>query len=249
MNRLQDENRPSDTSEPLVSLQALGTDVRDALSDLFSQAKQDFVLSPQVKGQIYLTIHNQPFTIALNAVCEAAELKYARRGTVYYVQPLTGGAAGARAELSEKVLLVKLVSLNLRGSDLKTALASLQKQTGAPMRLAPNAPNLRLNATLQKVSLQTALNAICTGTGLEYRWTGSGFEIKRSESVPVVSPSRVVTLQPPIGVESQLSAKPSPIRSIPPSTGGIPCPKCRYALQKGWKYCPMCGAWVKPITE
>lgn len=240
-----------DETDPIVSIQARGIDVKEALVDLFTQAKRDFMLTSGIEKKIYLSVREVPFTKALHMVCEAARLRFVLQDEIYVIE-----ATGSNPEIQNPIpqnaqdALKKRVSLNVNQTEIQAIAASLSKQSGVPVKLDNGVPNYRINAKLPGTTLEVALNAICSGTGLTYEWTGQGFKIMRTVSAAMVSPSRVITLVPPTVRLSGEKASPrtAPTRNVTPSVGAV-CPKCRTALEKEWNYCPRCGAWVKPITQ
>lgn len=240
-----------DETDPVVSIQARGTDVKEVLVDLFTQAKRDFMLSSGIEKKIYLSVREVPFTKALQMICEAARIRFVLKDEIYVIEA-TGSSReiGSPIPQNEQDALKRKISLNVNQTGIQAIAASLSKQSGVPVKLDKGVPNYRINAKLPGTTLEVALNAICSGTGLTYEWTGQGFKIMRTVSAAMVSPSRVITLAPPKVRPSseKASLRTAPTRNVPPSAGVV-CPKCRTALETGWNYCPLCGAWVKPITQ
>jgi hypothetical protein len=248
------KRQDADKEERLVSVQARGTDVRDVLADLFTQAKCEFVLSDGIEKKIYLSVRDVPFTKALQMVCESAGLQFSLRDQIYLIQPAmripNSGLRTPDPTASEQEVLKRKVNLNFHQASIEAITADLRKQSGVPIELEKGVPNYRINAKLWGTTLETALDAICKGTGLQYQWTGQGFRITRTFSAATVSPSRVITLAPPkIRISGEkASPRTAPARNVVPGAGAV-CPKCRALLEGNWNYCPLCGAWVKPLTQ
>lgn len=253
------KRQDTDDVEPVVSIQARGIDVKEVLADLFAQAKLQFMLNSGIEKRIYLSVREVPFTRALQMVCDSANLQYSLQDQVYVIQ--AAGSApnpvGAMHELprntkpaNEQDALRRRVNLNFNQTVIKAIVSSLSRQSGMPIELDAGIPNYRMSAKLPGTTLEVALNAICTGTGLKYTWTGEGFKITRTVSAAAVSPGRVITPVPPKVRPSGEKPNPrtAPVRNMPPSAGTL-CPKCKATLEKEWNYCPLCGAWVKPLTQ
>lgn len=240
-----------DETDPVVSIQARGTDVKEVLADLFTQAKRDFMLNSSSEKKIYLSVRQIPFTKALQMVCEAARLRFTLQDEIYIIEA-AGSSTETRNPEPQNVqdALKRRVSLKVNQMGIRAIAAGLSKQSGVPIELDKGVPNYRINAKLPETTLEAALHAICSGTGLKYEWTDQRFKITRTVSAAMVSPSQVITLVSPKVRPAGEKANPrtAPVRNVPPSAGAV-CPKCRAVLEREWNYCPLCGAWVKPVTQ
>jgi len=77
---------PQDTrNQPKVTIAAKGTDVRTVLTDLFGQAKKDFVLEPNIRFVLYLSLTEMPFEEALEIVCKTASLRYEVQNGIWFL--------------------------------------------------------------------------------------------------------------------------------------------------------------------
>lgn len=70
---------------PNVSIAAKGDDVRQVLHSLFDQAKKSYVLEPNVRFVLFLSLRDMEFEEALQLVCKNANLKYEIQNGVYFV--------------------------------------------------------------------------------------------------------------------------------------------------------------------
>ncbi|NUL83541.1 MAG: hypothetical protein HUU60_12610 [Armatimonadetes bacterium] len=230
--------------EPLITLSAKGADVKDALHDLFAQAKREYAIEGNLNARIYANLEQRPFTVALQTLSHSAKFKWEVRDGVYRIFP--EGAAPKR--LSEQEVLNRKVNVLANKTEIRDVARQISQQSGVPVTVDKSAPSYRVSAEARGITVKQALAHLCQGAGLEHKWTGSGFTISQSAHAGAVS-------QPPIVVETSAAIKnrpPSPrtspnIASTP--EGAANCPKCREKLTKSWKWCPFCGHWVKPITD
>lgn len=76
-------------AESTVSLDLRDAPLRQALEQLFTQAKVDFVIDPSVTGYATLKITDQPFETALRLLLRASAqpFLYTKEGGVYVVKP------------------------------------------------------------------------------------------------------------------------------------------------------------------
>jgi len=213
--------------ETLITLESRGKDAREVFAELFVQAKVDFVLQVDIARPVYLTLRETPFLRALQLLCEATNTRYSIRDGVYYIAPLAAAPPPPPVQATDRPRTVRLVG---SGLTLRGIAAEISKQAGVKVTVSPDAPDLRFNLNLPSVSVEAALDALCDGTGLRWQKQGDGYVIappaRSAPANPRTAPSRPV-------------APDQPLR----------CPKCRYALQLDWRYCPICGAYVKHLTD
>ncbi|MDM7460972.1 MAG: zinc ribbon domain-containing protein [bacterium] len=232
--------------EPTITLEARGTDAREVFAQLFSQAKVDFVLQVDIQRTVYLTLRETPFLRALQLLCEATNTRYSVRDGVYYIAPIAAAAPLPPVQVQEaRPRTVRLVGAGIL---LRAAAAEIAKQAGVKVEVAPDAPNLRYNLNLPSVSVEAALNALCEGVGLRWEPIEGGYRIATlgaPQARPADSPG-ISTPAPPRTAPANPRTAPS--RPVSPENA-LRCPKCRYALQLDWRYCPICGAYVKHITD
>ncbi len=95
--------------------------------------------------------------------------------------------------------------------------------------------------------MEAALDALCDGTGLRWQKQGDGYVIAPS-GTPQARPAPTPTEQTPAARPAPANPRTAPSRPVAPDQP-LRCPKCRYALQLDWRYCPICGAYVKHLTD
>ncbi|GIV11188.1 MAG: hypothetical protein KatS3mg020_0679 [Fimbriimonadales bacterium] len=235
--------------ELTITLDARGTDAREVFAELFAQAKVNFVLQIDIQRPVYLTLRETPFLRALQLLCEATNTRYSVRDGVYYVAPV-GKASPAPPPPTVQVQETRTRTIRLVGAGLtlRAAVAEIAKQAGVKVEVAPDAPNLRYNLNLPSVELERALDALCEGVGLRWEPIDGGYRLAPL-SPPQARPAQASVEQMPTA-PSAPAANPrtAPSRPVSPENA-LRCPKCRYALQLEWRYCPICGAYVKHITD
>lgn len=163
-----------------VDVHANGTDIRDVLYQLFTQAKKSYVLQPGIHEALNLNLVNVEFDEALQIVCEAANLRSDLQNGIYYLgrkkaarQPASEGTMAITkpvAKLDAKVLDRK-VSTKLAKAPIKQVLAELSRQTHVVIEIDPAIPSYRLDAFLNKLTLRQALDRITKATKLAYTLT------------------------------------------------------------------------------
>jgi hypothetical protein len=234
--------RPRVLQEPLITLEAQGKDAREVFAELFRQAGKPFALHTALERPLYLMLREVPFLRALQIVCEATDTRFAVREGVYLVLPKQAAAAQAPPRPANRVRLV------CKQATLQQVARLIEAQAGVKIEVAPDVPALQFNLNLPEMEVETVLAAICRGTGLRWERTAQGYRI-----APVEPPRLKVVASPDSAVRGAIRAPSAPPRSTParalPPDESLKCPKCRYTLQLEWRYCPMCGAWVKPLTD
>ncbi len=175
-----------------VTLTAKGTDVRDVLFDLFDQTKKNFVLEPNVRFVLYLSLQGIEFEEALDIVCEQASLKYEVDNGIYYVSRRAAPAAGAKTGPEVAVHrpvrvtetdLQKRLTTRLKKADLRAVFAEFAKQTGVAIEVSPRVPRYKLDAFLNDTSLRYALDVTTRAAKLTWTPTDS-----RSILIDVAAP-------------------------------------------------------------
>jgi hypothetical protein len=230
--------------ETLITLESRGKDAREVFAELFAQAKVDFVLQVDIARPVYLTLRETPFMRALQLLCEATNTRYSVREGIYYIAPMASASPPPPVQATERPRAVRLVG---SGLTLRAVAAEISKQTGVKITVAPDAPDLRFNLNLPSVSVEQALDAVCEGTGLRWQKQGDGYLIAPI-SPPQARPAPAPTEQTPAARPAPANPRTAPSRPVAPDQP-LRCPKCRYALQLDWRYCPLCGAYVKHLTD
>ncbi|OYT70037.1 MAG: hypothetical protein CFK49_03945 [Armatimonadetes bacterium JP3_11] len=229
--------------EILITLEARGEDAREVFANLFAQAKVNFVLQVDVQRPVYLTLRETPFTKALQLLCAATNTRYSVRDGVYYIAPLASAPPPVRVQENR----LRTVNLVGTGMPLRSVAEEIARQTGVKVEVAPDAPNLRFNLNLSGVAVEQALDALCSGTGLRWQKTENGYRIAPT-SPPQARVAQTPAQQPSTLRSAPTNPRPAPSRAVSPDQP-LRCPKCRYVLQLDWRYCPVCGAFVKHLTD
>ena len=222
----------------MVSVDANGTDVRTVLHKIFTQTGKNFVVETGTYYSLYLNLSNVTFDSALETICKTAGLDYEIQDNVYHFsRPKTAKPqlSAAPIKISEPVairtlsaaVLNKKVNTRFSLVDIRKAMQEISAQTGVPIEVAPEVKTLRVNAYLLNTSLRFALNSITQAGGLTYAFTNHG-------TILISTPGAK-------SVSTETSSQAIATKLI--------CDQCKNPLEKGWKYCPHCGNYVKNITK
>lgn len=177
------ETQGNATKPTLVTISSKGQDVRVVLHDMFKQAGKSFVLEPNVRFYLYLSLEGVEFEEALSLVCKTASLKTEIQNGIYFInktpaptptKPVVKAAfetkPATKGRLSETVLNKKITT-RFDKIDIRLLLANITQQTGVQFEIAPEVPTFKLDAYLIGTSLKFALETICRATKLEYSFT------------------------------------------------------------------------------
>ncbi|HVT11898.1 MAG TPA: hypothetical protein VHE55_06500 [Fimbriimonadaceae bacterium] len=169
------EDHKANASQPIiVSLTSKTTDVRAIISDLFSQAKQNYVLQPGIQAAIYLSLDKVEFDEALAIVCNQAHLQYEIQNGIYFITKKVVVAPAtpppAKGVLDKGVLSHRLTT-KLTKTDIRLVFAEFAKQTEVKIEVDKSVPNYKLDALLNHTSLKFALDKVTEATGLKYKFT------------------------------------------------------------------------------
>lgn len=182
----------TETPQPKqVSVSSKGSDVRVVLHDMFKQAEKSFVLEPNVRFYLYLSLEKIEFEEALQLVCRMASLKIDVQNGIYFIGPSkpataqsqTSAVKGAfetkpatppapKGKLPETVLN-KRVTTRLDKVDFRVLISNLSQQTGVAIEVESSVPAYKLDAYLINTSLKYALETICSAAKLQYKFTDS----------------------------------------------------------------------------
>lgn len=236
MNRHQEEVR--------ITLEAQGKDAREIFAELFHQSRHNFVLNVAIDRKVYLNLKEVPFFEALQLLCEATQTRFAVRNGIYYIEPISNSPLPP-ISTPPSAKRVRLVGNAL---PLRTVAREIERQTGVKITVDPDVPELQFSLNLPQSEVETVLEAICQGTGLRWERVNGGYRIRVVEPPKVSAPSLGAPAQS--GGLRAGTARPrtAPSRPALPERP-LKCPKCGYALQLDWKYCPICGAYVKHLTD
>lgn len=177
-----------------VTVSAKGTDVRGVIHDMFVQQKKSYVLDPEVKYNLYLSLEKVDFDEALMIVCQSAGLEHKVQNGIYYIAKKAVKKDPPKAEEKPKSDSVKTqaptqsvkptgmlpisvlsakVNTRLDKTDIRAVFAELASQADVTIEVDKNVPKYRLDAYLKNTSLKYALDVITGKTGLGYKLTNN----------------------------------------------------------------------------
>ncbi len=165
-----------------VSVSSKGHDVRAVLHDMFKQAGKSFVLEPNIRFGLFLSLEKVEFEEALRLVCRVATLEIDVQNGIYFINkpkpiapPANTAVKGAfetkpKGRLPESVL-TKRITARAEKMDIRALAIDLGKQAGITLEVDAETPALKLDAYLLNTSLKFALDTICAAAKLQYRFT------------------------------------------------------------------------------
>lgn len=166
----------------LISVSSKGHDVRSVLHDMFKQVEKSFVLEPNIRFQLYLSLEKIEFEEALRLVCKMSELNIDVQNGIYFIhgkkttKPPTAVKGAFEAKPAPKgklptTVLTKKLTTRLDKVDIRKLLANITQQTGVVFELGKDVPSYKLDAYLIQTSLKFALETICSAANLQYSFT------------------------------------------------------------------------------
>jgi len=169
-----------------VTVTAKGDDVRTVLTSIFGQAKQQFVLTPNIRFVLYLSLENMDFDRALTIICAQSGLEAVREDDVYFVRPreksvVVKGPA-KRVEVHQAPVQLPVgpipistlkhrINARYAKEDLKSVMMDLGRQANVKIELASEVPNYKIDAVLVNTSLKYALDMVCKAARLKFLLT------------------------------------------------------------------------------
>ena len=158
----------------MVSVKAKAADVRSILTDLFTQAKQNFVLQPNIQAALFLTLDNVEFEEALNIICAQAKLQFQIQNGIYFItkKPVIATVipVATKGPLDKSVLTHRLTA-KFAKTEIRLVIAAFAKQTDITIEVDKGVPNYRLDASLNHATLRVALDKVTEAAGLKYKFT------------------------------------------------------------------------------
>ncbi len=180
-----DQYPTTPTTTTIVSVAANNSDVRTVLHDLFGQVKQNYVLEPNIRFALFLSLDKVDFDEALAIICHLAKLKAEKQNGIYYVSNDTGPATPtnqARPKdpaptpiqdgpppVTQTTLKTKHVTTRLAKTDIRKVFATIAKEAGIPITVDGSVPTFKMDAFLQDTTLKYALDQIAGAAKLRYR--------------------------------------------------------------------------------
>lgn len=173
-------------TDGLVTIASNGGSVRNVLFDLFHQAKQSFVLEPNIHFILYLSLAGVEFEEALNIVTNVANLEYEIDNGIYFIGKKKVGQTIVltpkptappikiiqikRGKLTSAELS-KRITTRMSMTKLSDVFAALTKQTGVEIIMDKDVPMFRIDAYLIDTSLHYAVTLVVRAAGLTYTLT------------------------------------------------------------------------------
>lgn len=237
----QTENEQGGTPN-IVSVDARGDDVRNVLYELFKQQGASFVVQTGVFYSLYLNLEEVPFEIALKHICHIAGLEYEIQDGIYIFKTSTPKTTTPRTHTSGTIQrkpvdpseLEKTLTLRLADNDIRTVMRAITAKTEVPIEVAEDVPALKVNAYFTGVTIREALNTITKAAGLSWGISEHGtLIVSKSKNLAITTTNTIGS-----------TAGGNSVKGTPPA-----CDQCGTTLGTGWKYCPICGNYVKPITS
>jgi hypothetical protein len=215
---------PPDTTPKKYNIESAGKDVRDIVHKLFADAKKSYIMDPTIRKQLYINVYDLDFDAALNMLVEQAKLQVELRDGITYITPQPTAVATSHYDWT--ATMTRKVNLKREKIALRTAMNEIGRKIGVPIQVETGVPDYLINLSFTDVSLKYALDNVTKAAQLAY-------EQRQDGSIRIIRPSDEVTLD---GAGTTVKS-------------GMSCPNCKLSIEKGWKYCPNCGYWVKPITD
>jgi hypothetical protein len=223
------------TTQQKFTIESAGKDVRDLMHKLFTEAKRNYIMDPAIRHELYLNVANLDFDTAFRLLCEQADLTYELQNEIYYIgrAPAVVASSGRKgSDFDWEAILARPVTLKKERIAIRSAFAELGKQGRIQIKVDQSVPDYLVNVSFTNVSLRYALDNLTKAAKL-------GYDIGLDGTVRV-------------GLQQALAA-PAALGVSETSHGSnvapaLKCPNCGTGLNKGWKYCPACGYWVKPVT-
>lgn len=231
-----------ESTQATVSVDARGDDVRNVLYDLFKQQGTSFVVQTGVFYNLYLNLENVPFAVALRHICHIAGLTYEIQDGIYVFKVSAAKPSGAIPPTSPGAIqhapidpsaLEKTLTLRLAENDIRTVMRAITAKTEVPILVADDVPSLKVNAYFTGVTVREALNTITKAAGLKWTVTEAGKLVVSKTGIQSSNATSTTSTSTVGGIK----------------TAAPTCDHCGTSLGAGWKYCPICGNYVKPITS
>lgn len=164
-----------------VTVAAKGVDVRTVLFDLFDQSKKSFVLEPNIRFVLFLSLRDVEFDEALAIILRTAELESEKQNGIYFISkrkaapapnpaPTSNPAPRPLGKLSPQDM-ARTVSTRLSMADIREVFRELGRQANVMIDVSPKVPNYKIDAFLNATSLRYALDVVTQAAGLKYTLT------------------------------------------------------------------------------
>lgn len=167
------DQKANASTPTIVCLTSKTTDIRAIISDLFGQAKRNYVLQPGIQAALYLSLDKVEFEEALAIVCNQAHLQFEIQNGIYFITKkvvVAPAIPSPRGSLDASVLSHRLTT-KISKTDIRAVFAEFSKQTDVKIEVDKSVPNYKLDASLTRTSLKFALDKVTDATGLKYKFT------------------------------------------------------------------------------
>ncbi len=169
----------------LVTISSKGKDVRDVLFDLFTQAKKSFVLDPNVRYMLYLSLNDVEFDEALAIILDLSGLESETQNGIIYMKKKAVAKPNPNPQPEKKPApatpkplgkltddeLQKMLTTRFSLTDMRSVFQEFEKQTGIKIEVKENVPAYKIDAFLINTSLKYALDVVTTAAGLKWSKT------------------------------------------------------------------------------
>jgi type II secretory pathway component GspD/PulD (secretin) len=157
-----------------VTIASRGRDVREVISDLFTQAKKNFVIERTPRTELFLALNNVEFEEALSIVARVSGLQYEIQNGIYYISRIdptkAGEASRPKGRLAETVLTRKFTT-RLAKTDFRDVLKAIAEQTKVTLEVDPSLSGRMVDAFLIDTTLKQGLEMLTQALGLDFRLT------------------------------------------------------------------------------
>lgn len=162
-----------------VNLISKGKDVREVLTDLFSQAKKNFIIDQAPRTNLFLVLSGIEFEETLEIICRTAGLVYEVQNGIYFIRKapttsLNNPAGGGTPKLTGKLnpsVLEKKFTVRLPKTDYREVLKQIGKLTNLWIEVDPTLTGRSVDAFLVDMTLKQGLDMLTQALGLEYKFT------------------------------------------------------------------------------
>jgi len=158
---------PGSTMVRRVRVAATATPLRDVLTSVFMGSGWKYQVSDAVKDlPITYTGNNEPELVALhgilrNAAASGEQITYREGRGVLYIEP--GPLPGMLVSTAVRPVVgarTNQVTLNVKDMPIRDVVATIIRETGAALELAPTVPNVRVTLRLEGAGIHEAVSAL-----------------------------------------------------------------------------------------
>lgn len=179
----------------MVTITSKGRDVRDVITDLFSQSKKNFVIENVPRTDLFLSLNNIDFDETFAIICRLAKLDFEIQNGIYYItrldpnkpktqltnrttptNPMAGDTTPTttnpkfQGRLPQSVL-EKKITTRFNKTDFREVIKAIARQADLWIEVDPTIQARRIDAYLIDTTLKQALDMLTSALGLEYKFT------------------------------------------------------------------------------